>query len=89
MILLSVTHMLYANQVYRGVGRCELFFVKPEWKSMNSINGIAYYLNKCTPYQTHYRVTDDNFLLGRQRTGALCVQHSPTAAALSTNTAFE
>jgi len=29
------------------------------------------------------------FLSGRQRTGALCVQHSPTAAALSTNTAFE
>jgi len=29
------------------------------------------------------------FLPGRQRTGALCVQHSPTAAALSTNTAFE
>ena len=24
------------------------------------------------------------FLSGRQRTGALCVQHSPTAAALST-----
>ena len=29
------------------------------------------------------------FLSGRQRTGALCAQHSPTAAALSTNTAFE
>jgi len=28
-------------------------------------------------------------LSGRQRTGALCVQHSPTAAALSSNTAFE
>jgi len=29
------------------------------------------------------------FLTGRQRTGALCVQHSPTAAVLLTNTAFE
>jgi len=29
------------------------------------------------------------FLSGRHRTGALCVQHSPTAATLSTNTAFE
>jgi len=27
------------------------------------------------------------FLSGRQRTGALCVQHSPTAAALWTNAA--
>jgi len=35
-------------------------------------------------------ITGDNFFLsGRQRTGALCVQHSPTAAVLSTNTAFE
>jgi len=29
------------------------------------------------------------FLSGRQRTGALYVQHSPPAAALSTNAAFE
>jgi len=29
------------------------------------------------------------FLSGRQRTGVLCVQHSPTTAALSTITAFE
>ena len=35
-------------------------------------------------------ITVHNFFLsGRQRTGALCIQHSPTAAALSTNTAFE
>jgi len=35
-------------------------------------------------------ITDDNFCLsGRQRTGALCMQHSVTAAVLSTNTAFE
>jgi len=29
------------------------------------------------------------FLSGRQRTGVLCMQHSPTAAVLSTNTAFK
>jgi len=29
------------------------------------------------------------FLSGRQHTGAWCVQHSPTAAALWTNPAFE
>jgi len=35
-------------------------------------------------------ITDDNFCLsGRQHTGALCMQHSVTAAVLSTNTAFE
>ena len=34
-------------------------------------------------YQTHHRW--HFFLSGRQRTGALCVQHSPTAAALSTS----
>jgi len=29
------------------------------------------------------------FLSGRQRTGALCVQHSPTVVAISTNAAFQ
>jgi len=50
-ILLSVTHMLFINQVCHGVSR----YVKdgscssssPEWKSMDSINEISYYLNKC------------------------------------------
>jgi len=50
-ILLSVTHMLYVNQVCRGVGRC----AKSELKSMDSINEISYYLNKCRRYQTHHR----------------------------------
>ena len=59
-ILLSVTHMLCVNEVSHGASRCmckrwELFFVKPEWKSMDSINGISYYLNKCTRYQPHHR----------------------------------
>jgi len=56
-ILLSVTHMLYVNQVCHSVGRCALFFVKTKWQSMNSINGISYYikLGKCRRYQTHHR----------------------------------
>jgi len=39
-------------------------------------------------YQTHHTMTHITFFLSeRQRTGvhALCVQHSPTAAALSTS----
>jgi len=50
-ILLSVTHMLYVYRVCQGVSSC----VKDgsssssslQWKSMDSINGISYYLNKC------------------------------------------
>jgi len=51
--------------------------------SMDSINGISYYLNTCRRYQTHQRSQE------RQRIGVLCIQHSPTAVALSTKTAFE
>jgi len=53
---------------------------------MDSINGMSYYLNKMLDAMKH--ITDYNFFLSeRQHTGALCVQHSPTAPALST-TAF-
>ena len=51
---------------------------------MDSINGIStYYFNKCLMISN---TSHDIFLSGRQRIGAhaLCVQHSPTAAALST-----
>jgi len=43
------------------------------------------------PIITGKKHSTDNyfFLSGRQLNGALCVQHSPTAAALSSNTAFE
>ena len=97
-ILLSVTHMLCVNQVCRSRSLCkrwELFFLKPQWKSLDSINGISYYLNKWTGfYEDRWtdaikHITDDNFSFRRQCTGALCIQHSPTAAALSTNIAFE
>jgi len=51
---------------------------------MDSINGISYYLNKCQEAIRH--ITDDNFSF---RETALCVKHSPTAAVISNNTAFE
>jgi len=53
---------------------------------MNSINGILLSQQMWTLSNTSKMTI---FLSGRQRTGALCVQHSPTAAALSTNTALE
>jgi len=52
---------------------------------MDYINGISYYLNKCQTLSNTLQMTF--FLSGRQRIGAhaLCVQHSATAAALSTS----
>jgi len=38
--------------------RWELFFVKPQWKSMNSINGISFI---STNVDTIKHITDDNF----------------------------
>jgi len=46
------------------------------------------YLTILTNVHAIKHITNDIFS-GRQRTSALCVQHSPTAAALSTNTTFE
>jgi len=50
-ILLCVTHMLCVSQVCHGVDRCvkdwSCSSSSLEWKSMDSINGISYYLNKC------------------------------------------
>jgi len=47
-ILLSVTCSMLTKSVMMSVPvkKMELFFAKPEWKSMDSINGISYYLNK-------------------------------------------
>jgi len=52
---------------------------------MDTINGISYYLNKMLDATKH--ITDNVFLSGRQRIGAhaLCVQHGPSNAALSTS----
>jgi len=52
---------------------------------MDSINGISYNLNKCQTLSYTSQMTF--FLSGRQRIDAhaLCVQHSPTAAVLSTS----
>ena len=89
-ILLSVTHMLYVNQVCHGVGRC----VKDGSCSSSSPSESQWtvlmtYLTIATNADTIKHITDDNFSLMKTSTGALCVQYSPTAAALSTNTAFE
>jgi len=75
-IVLSVTHMLCVNQVCHGVGR----FVKDgsssssslEWKSMNSINGISYYVNKCYTLSDTLQMTI--FLSGRQHCACNTVQ---------------
>jgi len=52
---------------------------------MDCINGISYYLQKCQTLSDTSQMTF--FFPGRQRIGAhaLCVQHSPTAATLSTS----
>ena len=52
---------------------------------MDSINGISYYLNKCQSLSNTSQMAF--FLSGRQHIGAheLCMQHSPTAVALSTS----
>jgi len=90
-ILLSVTHMLYVNQICHGVGRC----LKDESCSSASLSEsqrtvlMGYLITSTNVDAIIKHTTDDHFLSGRQYTGTLCVQHSPTAAALSTNTAFE
>jgi len=90
-ILLSVAHMLYVNKVCHGVGRC----VKDGSCSLSSLSESQWtvlmgYLTISTNVDAIKHITDDViFLSGRQRTGALYMLHSPTAAVLSTNTAFE
>jgi len=50
-ILLCVTHMLCVSQVCHAVSRCvkdgSCSSSSLKQKSMDSINGISYYLNKC------------------------------------------
>jgi len=90
--LLSVTHMLYVNQVCHGVGRC----VKDGSCSLSSLSESQWtVLMVYLTISTNVDAIKSNtwqmtiFLSGSQRTGALCLQHSLTAAAVSTNTAFE
>ena len=82
-ILLSVTHMLYVNEICHGVSRC----VKDGSCSSSSLSEIQRtivmrYLTISTNVDAIKHITV--LLSGRQRTGALCVQHSPTPAAFST-----
>ena len=86
-ILLSVTHMLYVNKVCHGVCRC----LKDGSCSSSSLSESQWtvlleYLTISTNADPIKHITDDNFSFMKT---AHCVQHSPTAAALSTNTAFE
>ena len=81
--------MLY-HQVCHDVGHC----VKDGSCSLSSLSESQWtvlmgYLTISTNVDAIKHMTDDIFLSGRQRTGALCMQHSPTAVALSTNTRFE
>ena len=86
-ILLSVTHMLYINQVCHGVGHC----VKDGSCSSSSLSEshwtvLVGYLTISANADAIKHITDDNFSF---RKTTHCMQHSPTAAALSTNTTFE
>jgi len=83
--------MLCVNQVCHYVSRCEKdgscsssSLRESQWTVLMGYLTISTNVRR---YQTHHRW--QFFLSGRQRTGALCVQRSPTAAALSINTAFE
>jgi len=92
-ILLFVTRTLYVYRVCHGMWWCrslckrwELFFIKPGVKvGWTVLMGYLTISTNVRRYQTHHRW--HFFLSGRQRVGAhaLCVQHSPTAAALSTS----
>jgi len=88
-ILLSVTRTLYVYQVCHGVGRWVKYETcsssSLEWKSMDSINGISYYLNKCQTLSNTSQMTFFSFRKTAHCAYALSVQHSPTAAAFSTS----
>ena len=82
-ILLSVTHMLYVNQICHGVCRC----VKDGSCSSSSLSESQWtilmgYLTISRNVDAMKHITDGNFSF---RKTAHCVQQSPTAAALLTN----
>ena len=74
-ILLSVTHMLYVNQICHGVS-C---FIKDGSSSPLSLSESQWtvlmeYLTTLQMLDAIKHITDDNFFLsGRQRTCVLCV----------------
>jgi len=91
-ILLSVTHMLYVNQICHGVSRC----VKDGSSSSSSLSESQWaVLMGCLVILTNVdamkHITDDNFFSFRKTAHwcTMCLQRSPTVAAFSTNTAFE
>ena len=91
-ILLSVTHMLYINQVCHGVGRC----VKDGSCFLSSLSESQWtVLMEYLTISTKVGAIKSNtwqmtiFLSRRQCTGALSLQHSLTAVAVLTNITFE
>ena len=86
-ILLSDTHMLYVNKICHGVCRCVKYWsCSSSSLSESQWTALMRYLTISTNVDAIKHITDDNFSF---RKTAHCVQHSPTAAALLTNTAFE
>ena len=85
-ILLSVTHMLCVNQVCHGVGCCLTDGSCSSRLSESEWTVLVGYLTISTNVDAIKHTTDDNFF---SKDSALCMQHSRTAAVLSTNTAFE
>ena len=79
--LLSVTCTLYIYEVCHGVGHCvkdgSFSSSSLEWKLMDSINGISYYVKKCQTLSNTSQMTF--FLSGRQRIGWLQALGSHTA----------
>jgi len=73
----------YVNQVCHGVGRC-VADGSCSWSSLSESQWTVLmgYLILCQQMKTPSNTSQMTFFLsGRQRTGALCVQQSPTAAA--------
>jgi len=64
--------------VHVSNGSLSLTLTSMEWKPMDSITGISYCLRNVSHYQTH---CSKNYFLGKQHITALCMPHSPTAAA--------
>jgi len=90
-ILLCVTHMLCVNQICHGVGCC----VKDGSCSSSSLSESQWtvlmgYLTISKNADAIKHIIDNNFSFRKTaQYSALCMQHSPTASALSTNSAFE
>jgi len=72
--------------VSRGVKNLSCSYQAYEWKSMDSISEISYYLKLSTNVRCYYRVIYNNFVFQQDiAPGRSCIQHSPTAAAVQSS----